>query len=460
MPVHRGHYTLLAAICASLFVTPLMVAGVNAVLPEIGKGIYANAAQLSMVGAVYALGLAIFQLAGGSLGDIWGHKRLFLIGALVFCISSGILACVSSIPFFLVLRLVQGIGGALISASGLALLASAATPENRASYLGISGAAVYAGIACGPPIAGLLTGWLGWRVLFWTASAASLLVFMLMKFTVRHDWRTAQGKSFDWTGCLLYGISAGALTMGVFLLKNLPATGWSLLGIFAVFLVFFAIWEWRSVFPMLNLRLLAANRVFTLSSLAAFVNYSSFFGIIFYFSFYLQIGKGFDARAAGFILAVQPMVQAITTPLAARLCNAWGEGPVSAFGAAMCGAGLIASAFISPQSSLSWLLLAQVLLGAGVSSFALANTSIILDSAGRDNTGQASALTGAMRTAGQLCGMVLITVSMGYFVGNEAVTHATLPGFMQSMHYNLALFAMLNGLAIVISFVRNKDAKK
>lgn len=437
-----------------------MVAGVNAVLPEIGRGIHAHAAQLSMVGAVYSLGLAVFQLAGGSLGDIWSHKRLFLIGSLVFCISSGILACVSSIPLFLGLRLVQGIGGALVSACGLALLASAATPENRAAYLGLSGAAVYAGIACGPPLAGLITGWLGWRALFWIASAASLIVFMLMKFTVSHDWRTAKGKAFDWTGCLLYGISAGSLTMGVFLLGNMPATGWCLLAVFAVFLVLFAIREWRAEFPMLNLKFLAANRVFALSSLAAFVNYASFFGIIFYFSFYLQIGKGFDARAAGFILALQPLVQAITTPLATRLCNGWGEGPVSAFGAAMCGAGLIASAFVSPQSSLVWMLLAQAFLGIGVSSFSLANTSIILDSAGRDNTGQASALTGAMRTAGQLCGMVLITVSMGYFVGNEAVTLATLPGFMQSMHYNLGLFAMLNCLAIAISFVRNKDAKK
>lgn len=460
MPIQRVHYTLLTAICASLFVTPLMVAGVNAVLPEIGRGIYANAAQASMVGAVYSLGLAVFQLAAGSLGDICGHKRLFLIGAIVFCLSSGILACVSSITVFLCLRLVQGVGAALISASGLALLASAATPEYRAAYLGLSGAAVYAGIACGPPIAGLLAGWLGWRALFWLAAAASLFVFIIMKYTVSHDWRTAKGMSFDWIGCLLYGASAGGLTMGVFLLKNMPSTGWSLLGVFAVFLVLFAIWEWHSVFPILDLKLLAANRVFALSSIVAFVNYASFFGIIFYFSFYLQIGKGFDARIAGFILALQPLVQSITTPMATRLCNGWGEGPVSAFGAAMCGCGLIASAFISPQSSLVWLLLAQVLLGIGVSSFSLANTSIILESAGRNNTGQASALTGAMRTAGQLCGMVLITVSMGYFVGNESVTQATLPGFMQSMHYNLALFAILNILAIAISFVRNLDAKK
>ena len=399
----------------------------------------------------------MFQLASGSLGDICGRRRVFLWGMGVFALAGALLGFVDSAPLFLVLRFVQGVGGAMFNASGLALLASAAPPGQRASYLGFSGAAVYAGIACGPPVAGFIAGWLGWRWLFWGNALAAAGAFLLMKYCVKLEWRTAEGQPFDWWGCIIYGCAMAALTFGASELAESPVLAWSLLASFAFLLAVFCLLELKSRYPLLDIRLLARNRVFALSSLAAFVNYSSFFGMLFFFSLYLQVGRGMSVQEAGFFLALQSVVQALTTPLAARLCNAWNPGYVSAVGVALCGLGLTAAAFLQLDSPLSLLLGAQCLLGVGISLFALPNTTIILESAGPDHVGQASGLTGAVRTGGQLCNMVVITLTLSLFLGQEAVSMTNIDGFLRSMRTDLIIFGLLNLLAVGFVLARNRQ---
>ena len=116
-----------------------------------------------------------------------------------------VLGFIPHIDVFIGLRLFQGMGAAMLSSSSLALLASAAPKEMRASYLGLSNVAVYAGIACGPPVGGLVAGWLGWRWLFWGTGLAALAAMCIMIFRVPLEWRTADKEPFDVPGCLLYG---------------------------------------------------------------------------------------------------------------------------------------------------------------------------------------------------------------------------------------------------------------
>ena len=456
MSIEKSHRPLLAAICASLFCMPFMLAGVNAVLPAIGQSLDASARQLSLIGAFYSLGLAVFQLASGSLGDIFGRRRIFLTGIAIFALCGVGLGFVRSVPLFIGLRFFQGLGGAMFNASGLALLASAAPPEKRAAYLGFSGAAVYAGIACGPPLAGLVTGVLGWHWLFWGNALAFVGVFLLMKVTVRQEWRTARGQPFDTSGCVIYGCAMVALTFGASELAEKPALAWCLLAAFVGLLLVFCLRELKSRYPLLDMRLLARNRVFALSSLAAFVNYSSFFGTIFFFSLYLQQGRGLHVEEAGLVLAFQALVQALTTPFAARLCKSWRPGHVSAVGVALCGVGLATAAFLRLDSPLAMIFVIQAFLGAGMSLFSLPNTAIILESAGQEHVGQASGLTGAVRTAGQLVSMVAITLSLGFFLGNAPVDAATLTGFMRCMRVDLGIFCLCNLAAVGCVLARNR----
>lgn len=457
MAINKDHYPLLLAICASLFSTPLMMAGINAVLPEIGTSLGAGATQLSLIGAVYSLGLAVFQLACGKLGDIWGHRRIFIAGGALFAASSAGAALLYNIPLFLFFRFLQGIGGAMLSATGLALLASAAPPAQRAAYLGFSGAAVYCGIACGPPLAGIITGVLGWRAIFWLNALTNLIVLSLMAHSVRHELRPAKGERFDWAGCVFYGIAMTSLTLAADTLASQPATGTAAIVAFACFIGLFWMRQNRISFPMLNTRILVSNRQLTLACVSALVNYASFFGIVFFFSFYLQIAKGLSAQEAGLILAFQPVMQAIGQPVATRLCAIWTPSPVSAIGAGICGVGLLAAAFIEPASRIAWIFLTQGLLGFGISLFSLANTTILLECAGQGFIGQASALTGAARTAGQLFSMACITFSLAIFLHHEPVAVASLPQFMHSMRCTLVVFGVLNLCAIGLALVRNYE---
>jgi len=171
--IEKGHGWLLVAVCTSLFFMPFMMAGVNAVLPPLGQSLHASARELGLMGAFYSMGLAVFQLASGSMGDIWGYRRIFLWGIALFALAGALLGFVNSVPLFLLLRFVQGVGGAMFNACGLALLASAAPEGRRASYLGYSGSSVYAGIACGPPVAGFVAGGPGWRWLLWGGPLAA-----------------------------------------------------------------------------------------------------------------------------------------------------------------------------------------------------------------------------------------------------------------------------------------------
>jgi len=458
MAIQKGHYALLCAICASLFTTPLMAAGVNAILPELRGSLGAGATELSLVGTAYSLALAIFQLACGTLGDIRGHRRIFLAGGAIFALSSAAAGMTSSIGVFIFLRFAQGMGGAMLSAASLALLASAAPPEQRATYLGFSGAAVYSGIACGPPVAGFLTGALGWRSLFWLNSCASLAVFLLMFFAVRHEWRPARSERFDWPGCLIYGAAMTCLTAGAAGIGQNHVEGMGAFAAFALLLALFCRRQLKAPFPILNLGILAHNRELALSCVAAFVNYASFFGIVFYFSFYLQVAHGLSVQMSGLALAFQPVMQAVAQPVAAWLCNKWNPSAVSALGAAICGLGLLACVFLTPTAPLFVFFMVQTLLGLGISMFALANTAILLASAGAKFIGQASGLTGAMRSGGQLASMSLITLTMSLFLGNAPVSMATMPGFMHSMRLDLVILGCLSLSGVGIVLFRNKKA--
>lgn len=459
MAIPKNDIFLLIAVCASMITGPLMGSGVNAVLPNIGEALQAGATSLSMVGALFSLGLAVFHMACGSMGDIWGHRRLFLTGTIVYGTSCALAAIMPNMLGLLAARFLQGLGSAMVSATGLVLLSSAAGPTNRPLYLGISGAAVYAGIACGPPVAGFLAGALGWRSIFWTSAIASVIVFNLMRIAVRQEWRPAPEQNFDLAGCLLYGVAVSALTFGSPFLGQNPPVGLSLFGVFAIAIVLFYRHENRAAFPVLNFGLLRQNRILALSSLAAFANFSSIFGVVFFFSFYLQIGWGLSVQEAGFVLALQAFVQALATPLASRLCHKWSSGIVSAVGAALCGLGLTAAFFLDPESR-HWLLyLSQIFLGMGISLFSLGNTTLIMDSAGQKNTGQGAALIGAMRTGGQVTCMVLITVTINMLIGNQEITRETMPQFMTSMRYDLILFIFCNILAVTLALVRNSKIK-
>lgn len=456
MTVLKEHRLLVLAMCSALFFMPFMLAGVHAVLPPLGETLNASARELSLIGAVYSLGLVLFQMAGGTLGDIFGSRRVFLAGISVFGGTTVLLGFVNDINLFIFLRLIQASGCATFSASSLALLASAAPPKLRANYLGFSGIAVYSGMAFGPPAGGFIAGCLGWRWLFWITGTLALCAMLLTIFGVKMERRPAQGQRFDTRGFLIYTVAMTALTIGASELADYPWLGGGALLLWIVLTIGLCFYERNVAFPLLDVHMLSHSRVMRLSLIAAFVNYCALFGMVFFFSLYLQVGRGMSAEQTGLLLSLQAVVQALSNPFAASLCMRWNEGHVSTLGCVLCGVGLILLAFLDMDPTLTIIVLSQVLLGVGVSFFVLPNTSIIIGCAGENNVGRASGLVGSMRTAGILCNMVIITLTMTFFLGHEPVTTGNMDRFIVAMRTDLILFGVLNLLAVGCTMVRSR----
>ena len=438
---------VLFAVCASQFILPFMLAGVNAVLPIMGEDLNLSARQLSLIGTTYTLALAIAQLSSGRIGDIVGRRRLFLTGLSMFCLCSAALGFARQFEIFLCIRFMQGLGAALFNASGLAILMALAPEGRRGTVLGISAAAVYAGISCGPALAGLLAGAFGWRWLFWGTSLGAVAAWLLMHRNLQEEWRQGLGEPFDWPGFLCYGGFMLCLTLGAGSLQHAVWAPWALAGALCLLACYIRL-EWHSKFPLLELRLFTQNRVFALSAMAAFINYASSFGVSFYFSMYLQGLRGLSVSDAGLFLAVQAIVQILVAPLSGRLTDRYGASSISTLGIALCGSGIAVAALIEIHTPLSLLIGVQILLGAGFGLFATPNTTLILESAGPRYLGQAAGVTGAMRTGGMLANMIIVTTTLGFFMGQAPLHPENASVFMESMRLDFWLFAGLNLLAI------------
>jgi len=358
-----------------------------------------------------------------------------------------------SIQTVIALRFIQGIGGAMINASSLAMVVSAFPPEQRGRALGISTAAVYSGISTGPVIGGILVMSLGWRSIFLTVIPLGLTSLILTLTKIKEEQPTSASDSFDFRGSLLYGVSIIFLTVSV---SSLGEYQWAWLGLGAGILgmVSFLVLQSRTEHPILNINLLRQNRVFTFSSLAALINYASTFGLTFFMSLYLQYVRGLNARQAGLILVTQPVVQTLLSPLGGRLADRYPASHIATLGMALCGAGLWTASGLGEETTLPMIYAVLIFLGLGFAFFSSPNTSIIMGSVEKRYLGVASGMTGTMRTLGMTISMLTITVTFSALMNHQPVSANTLPLFLKSMQMDLRIFGTLCLLGIGCSMMR------
>lgn len=444
---------IILAVATAQFLLPFMVAGAGPLLPSIGRDLSASAMELSLINALYTLSLAIVYLVAGRVGDILGRKRVFLTGLTVFICMCVLLPLAPNIELFLLMRFVQATGTAMMNTSALAILASSAPASMLGRVLGVASIGMYAGLSLGPGLAATVAAVSDWRYLFWGVVPVGVVAWCLMAFTVKGDWRDAPDSPFDWKGAILYAASICALSAGaMWLLKG----AWApiLLAAGLVGLALFARSELRCSHPILDVRFLLRNRVFALSTVASLINYSSTFGVMFYFSLFLQGVHGLGILETGLMISIQTAVQIFVAPGAGKLADKRGAGNVATVGMALCGLGLLISAFLDGASSLWQVAAAQLVLGIGIALFASPNTSAIMGSVDQAHTGQASGLVGAMRTMGMLFSMVIISLTMNSFLGDAALGADNTDAFLEAMHVNFILFGVLNLIGIFFSFAR------
>ncbi|GAH52610.1 unnamed protein product, partial [marine sediment metagenome] len=187
---------LLIATTAS-FLTPFMGSSINIALPSIGREFAMDAILLSWVATSYLLAAAVALVPSGRIADIHGRKRIFTYGIWIYTIAAALSAISNSAVMLISFRILQGIGGAMIGVTAIAMLTSVFPVGERGKVLGINVAAVYLGLSLGPVLGGLLTQHFGWRSIFWASVPLGLIVIASIFWKLRGEWADAKGEKFD-----------------------------------------------------------------------------------------------------------------------------------------------------------------------------------------------------------------------------------------------------------------------
>jgi EmrB/QacA subfamily drug resistance transporter len=444
-------FVLLVAVVAS-FITPFMVSSVVVALPRIGGEFSLGAVALGWVPTAYILASAVFLVPFGKLADVHGRKKFLLWGMSIYSAATLGCALAPAAAPFIVCRIVQGIGAAMIFGTSTAIVTSVYGPGERGRALGVTTAATYVGLSLGPAVGGFLTQHLGWRSIFFVSVPLGAADIALILLRLRGEWAEARGERFDTAGSALFGLSLAAIMYGF---SRLPAAlgGWLILA-GAIGLAAFAGWERRARSPLLDMRLLSSNRVFAFSNLAALINYSASNAVTFLMSLYLQYLKALTPQAAGFVLLAQPIMMAAFSPLAGRLSDRVESRVVASTGMAILTASLAAFVFLGAGTPLIWIILNFMLLGFGFALFSSPNTNAVMSSVEPRLFGVAAATLATMRMTGQMFSMGIAMLMLAVSVGTARIAPDRYLAFLTAVKSAFIIFASLSVVGVFASLAR------
>jgi EmrB/QacA subfamily drug resistance transporter len=436
------------------FLVPFMGSSVNIALPTIGKEFAMDAVLLGWVTTSFLMAATIFLVPLGKIADIYGRKKIFLLGFILYTVSS-LFCAISPSPLFLIsFRVLNGIGASMTFSPGVAILMSIYPPEERGKVLGINVAAVYSGLSCGPFLGGLLTQYFGWRSIFLINVPLGFLIILLTLWKLKGEWTEAKGEKFDVMGSLLFSLTLVTIMYGFSQLRGIEGFFFVLLGAGGVFL--FVKWETKTTSPVLNIDLFKENKVFAFSNLAALINYSATFAVGFLMSLYLQFIKGLHPQEAGVILVSQPIMQAIFSPLAGRLSDRIEPRMVASIGMGITALGLFLLTFLDQNTTIPFIMGSLILLGLGFGLFSSPNTNAVMGSVEQKFYGVASGILGTMRATGMMFSMGMVMLILTIYMGPTQITPSYYPLFTKSLKTAFIIFTALCVAGIFASLSRGK----
>jgi EmrB/QacA subfamily drug resistance transporter len=410
--------TLIATILGS---TVVFLDGtvVNVALPAISDGLDAGLAGQQWVVEGYMLTLVALLLVGGSLGDQFGRRRMYVIGLIAFGACSALCAIAPSDEFLVGARALQGVAGALLVPGSLAIVAATFSGEARGRAVGTWTAWTGIATVLGPAGGGALIGLLSWRAIFWVNLPLIAVTVALTMHAVKESRDPDAFRGIDWLGIAL---SAAGFGGPVFALIEQPTRGWGdpvvwvpLLAGIACFALFI-LWEARARHPMLNLGLFRV-RNFAIANLTTLSAYAGLIGGLFFVGLFLQQVAGYSALEAGLATTPLSLILFFLSPRWGRLASGTGPRLPMTLGPIVGGLGLLLMMRIgSGADYLTEVLPAILVFGLGLSATVAPLTATVLDSVDERHVGIASGVNnGISRVAGLLAIAVLGAVISANF---------------------------------------------
>jgi EmrB/QacA subfamily drug resistance transporter len=426
----RLKLTTLFTMCFALFMAMLDNTVVNVALPTIQRDFGSGVSSLQWIISAYTLFFAALMLTGGTLGDLYGRKRLFLAGLVVFTSGSLLCGLAPSLHWLVAGRAVQGIGAAALLPGTLSILITTfPDPRERAQAIGLWAGVSGLALAAGPVIGGLLVDSLGWQSVFFMNVPIGVIALVVALRTVRES-SNPEGRSLDLRGQVLAVISLGTLVYALIEANNYGWTSPLILTLFAVGIASQLAFLWveaHTPSPMLPLRFFA-NPTFAAGSIVAGLISFGMFGIFFFLTLYWQNIQGYSALQMG--LRVLPLTGAIivTAPLAGQVAGRIGSRWPMTVGMALAGTGMLLLERITPTTSYGALWWNMLMLGVGMGMVMAPMTAAVTSTVPRARAGMASGTTNATREVGGVFGIALLgAIVTHWFSRDLAGSLARLP---------------------------------
>jgi len=457
-PENRKWWTL-GAVAFGLFMIMLDNTIVNVALPSIQRDLHIGISELEWVFNGYALTFGVLMLTGGKLADLFGRRRIFIVGLVIFTGASLACGLASSAGLLIGARVVQGVGSALMNPATLSIITATFPPRQRGMAIGIWAGVAAMALAIGPLVGGLITQHISWNWIFFINVPVGILAIIVTRLVVAESRDTSANQRLDLPGLLSSAVGLFALTYGLIEANKYGWTSGRILGLFAlaaVGLAVFVVLELRQRSPMLDLSLFksgtfaGANTVMLLVGLAMF-------GVFFYNSLFIQNIMGYSAVQTGATFLPMTVLIILVAPAAGKFSDRVGSRWLMGGGMLLLSISLLIFSRLDAGSDFWNLLPGLIVGGLGMGFVMTPTTAAAMGSVPTDKAGVGSAVLNSMRQVGGSLGIAVMGAIVASEIHAPAGTPQAAAGFISGFQHALVV---ASGIALVGAFLSVATVRK
>jgi EmrB/QacA subfamily drug resistance transporter len=462
----RNPGLVLFNVCVGLFMVAVDQRVLLVALPTLTRTFGTDLTTIQWTLLIYDLTLIGLVITVGRVGDLFGRKRIYMTGFLLFIFGSALCGLSQSPVQLIMFRCLQAIGGAMLTANGRAIVSTVFPAQERGKALGYTSVALHTGFLTGPTLGGFLIDSLGWRWIFYINIPVGILgAYLAWKTMEETGGDEKEGVKIDFVGAFLL---LATNTLLIYTIRDLPHEGLnltsiSLLLLSAIGFLLLILTELRVAVPILSLSLFR-SRLFTFANLTLFFITSSQAAIQFLMPFYLQSIMGFSPSKMGWIIIANSVVIVMVAPLAGRLSDRFGSRLLCTIGTSVIVLGQFFIASLTRSASIPRIMLPLALSGLGIAIFNTPNQNAILGSAPRDKVGAAAGMAITTGRLGASCGVALATTIFTYGLTIAGLTRSLIEfpqswglfpdAFMHTFNHTVHIINFFTLLSILFSAVR------